>query len=93
MDHRRRRRRQNTQHICDLGVGPSVTAIGSPGLLNSRRIAIVALPGFWASELEPRLARWRCSIYGKSSLGAGEEWRSPTNALDRFFTVGVEMAE
>ena len=30
-------------------------------------------------------------IYGKAGLESGEEWHSPTNALDRFFTVGVEM--
>ena len=31
------------------------------------------------------------TIYGKAGLESGEEWHSPTNALDRFFTVGVEM--
>ena len=31
------------------------------------------------------------TVYGKASLEPGEEWHSPTNALDRFFTVGVEM--
>ena len=36
-------------------------------------------------------ARRRYTIYGKAGLGAGEEWHSPTNALDRFFMVGVEM--
>ena len=49
-------------------------------------------------EWSPKLsaaeeARRRYTIYGKSSLGAGEEWRSPINALDRFFMVGVEMAD
>ena len=29
-----------------------------------------------------------CEIYCE-----GEEWHSPTNALDRFFMVGVEMAD
>jgi hypothetical protein len=31
------------------------------------------------------------TVYGKASLEPGEEWHSPTNSLDRFFTVGVEM--
>ena len=31
------------------------------------------------------------TIYGKASLESGEAWHSPTNALDRFFKVGVEM--
>ena len=49
-------------------------------------------------EWSPKLSaaeesRRRYTIYGKSSLGVGEEWRSPTNALDRFFMVGVEMAD
>ena len=29
----------------------------------------------------------------QGGLGAGEEWHSPTNVLDRFFMVGVEMAD
>lgn len=36
-------------------------------------------------------ARRRYTIYGKAGLESGEEWHSPTNALDRFFKVGVEM--
>ena len=31
------------------------------------------------------------TIYGRAGLESGEEWHSPTNALDRFFMVGVEM--
>ena len=31
------------------------------------------------------------TVYGKASLESGEDWHSPTNSLDRFFTVGVEM--
>lgn len=31
------------------------------------------------------------TIYGRAGLESGEAWHSPTNALDRFFTVGVEM--
>ncbi len=47
-------------------------------------------------EWSPKLgaaeeSRRRYTIYGKAGLGAGEEWHSPTNALDRFFMVGVEM--
>ena len=47
-------------------------------------------------EWSPKLgaeeeAKRRYTIYGKTSLCAGEEWHSPTNALDRFFMVGVEM--
>ena len=47
-------------------------------------------------EWSPKLSaaeetRRRYTIYGKAGLGAGEEWHSPTNALDRFFTVGVEL--
>ena len=34
-------------------------------------------------------ARRRYAIYGKAGLESGEEWHSPTNALDRFFTVGA----
>ena len=49
-------------------------------------------------EWSPKLgaeeeAKRRYTIYGKAGLGAGEEWHSPTNALDRFFMVGVEMAD
>ena len=36
-------------------------------------------------------SRRRYAIYGKAGLESGEAWHSPTNALDRFFTVGVEM--
>ena len=31
------------------------------------------------------------TIYGRASLESGEAWHSPTNALDRFFKVEVEM--
>lgn len=46
-------------------------------------------------EWSPKLgaaeeAQRRYTIYGKANL-TGEEWHSPTNAQDRFFTVGVEM--
>ena len=47
-------------------------------------------------EWSPKLSaaeesRRRYTIYGRAGLESGEEWHSPTNALDRFFTVGVEM--
>ena len=37
-------------------------------------------------------SRRRYTIYGKAGLESGEEWHSPTNALDRFFTVGASRA-
>ena len=46
----------------------------------------------WSPKLgaaEESLRRY--TIYGKVGLESGEEWHSPTNALDRFFNVGVEM--
>lgn len=47
-------------------------------------------------EWSPKLsaaeeAKRKYTIYGRASLESGEDWHSPTNALDRFFTVGVEM--
>ena len=47
-------------------------------------------------EWSPKLSvaeesRRRYTIYGKTGLESGEEWHSPTNTLDRFFMVGVEM--
>ena len=39
---------------------------------------------------EPNLANRVYTIYGKENL-ADTAWHSPTNALDRFFMVGVEM--
>jgi hypothetical protein len=39
----------------------------------------------------PKLDNRKYTVYGKASLEPGEEWHSPTNALDRFFKVGVEM--
>ena len=36
-------------------------------------------------------SRRQYTIYGKTGLESGEEWHSPTNALDRFFMVGVEL--
>ena len=36
-------------------------------------------------------SRRRYTIYGKTGLESGEEWHSPTNALDRFFKVKIEI--
>lgn len=48
----------------------------------------------WSPKLSAKEeAKRRYTIYGKASLDVGEEWHSPTNALDRFFMVGVEMAD
>ena len=40
----------------------------------------------WSPNLDNRVY----TIYGKANL-TDKEWHSPTNAQDRFFTVGVEM--
>jgi len=47
-------------------------------------------------EWSPKLSaaeetRRRYAIYGRAGLESGEAWHSPTNALGRFFMVGVEM--
>ena len=57
---------------------------------------ITMVDGELVVEWSPKLgaaeeSRRRYTIYGKAGLESGEEWHSPTNALDRFFTVGVEM--
>ena len=57
---------------------------------------ITMVDGAPVVEWSPKLgaaeeSRRRYTIYGKAGLESGEEWHSPTNALDRFFTVGVEM--
>ena len=58
--------------------------------------AITMVDGAPVVECSPKLsaaeeARRRYTIYGKSSPESGEAWHSPTNSLDRFFKVGVEM--
>ena len=40
----------------------------------------------WSPNLDNRVY----TIYGKANL-TDKEWHSPTNAQDRFFTVGVEI--
>lgn len=57
---------------------------------------ITMVDGVPGVEWSPKLgaaeeSRRQYTIYGKAGLESGEEWHSPTNALDRFFTVGVEM--
>ena len=32
------------------------------------------------------------TIYGRAGLESGEAWHSPTNALDRFFTVHSDIS-
>ena len=48
-------------------------------------------------EWSPKLgvaeeSRRRYTIYGRAGLESGEEWHSPTNALDRFFTVHSDIS-
>lgn len=46
----------------------------------------------WSPKLSAaEEAKRKYTIYGRASLESGEDWHSPTNSLDRFFTVGVEM--
>ena len=57
---------------------------------------ITIVDGELVVEWSPKLSaaeesRRRYTIYGKVGLEPGEEWHSPTNALDRFFKVGVEL--
>ena len=49
-------------------------------------------------EWSPKLSaaeesRRRYTIYGKAGLESGEEWHSPTSAIDLFFMVWVEVRE
>jgi hypothetical protein len=57
---------------------------------------IKMVDGALVVEWSPKLsaaeeAKRKYTVYGKASLEPGEEWHSPTNALDRFYKVGVEM--
>ena len=46
----------------------------------------------WSPKLSAaEEAKRTYTIYGMASLESGEAWHSPTNALDRFFKVEVEM--
>lgn len=46
----------------------------------------------WSPKLSAAKEAQRIyTIYGKASLESGEAWHSPTNALDRFFKIGVGM--
>ena len=50
------------------------------------------IPGDWIRQNIASNVLQACRYdYGKASLEPSEEWHSPTNALDRFFKVGVEM--
>ena len=58
--------------------------------------AITMVDGAPVVEWSPKLsaaeeAQRTYTIYGKASLESGEAWHSPSNALDRFVMVGVEM--
>ena len=80
-------------------MGQDYVAGTDPTDTNSVFIAMITIvDGAPVVEWSPKLsageaARRRYTIYGKASLDVGEEWHSPTNALDRFFMVGVEMAD
>jgi hypothetical protein len=57
---------------------------------------ITMVDGSPVVEWSPKLsaaeeAKRKYTVYGKASLESDEDWHSPTNALDRFFKVGVEM--
>ena len=57
---------------------------------------ITMVDGAPVVEWSPKLgageeARRRYTIYSRAGLESGEEWHSPTNALDRFFKVKIEM--
>ena len=64
---------------------------------NSVFIATITMvDGAPVVEWSPKLgsaeeSRRQYIIYGRAGLDSGEAWHSPTNALGRFFTVGVEM--
>lgn len=81
----------------DMYVWQDYVAGTDPTDTNSVFTAMITMvDGEPVVEWSPKLnvaeeSRRRYTIYGKAGLGAGEEWHSPTNALDRFFTVGVEM--
>jgi len=81
----------------DMCVWQDYVAGTDPTDTNSVFTAMITMvDGEPVVEWSPKLnvaeeSRRRYTIYGKAGLGAGEEWHSPTNALDRFFTVGVEM--
>jgi hypothetical protein len=59
---------------------------------NSKLLSSISImDGHAVITWTPKLDNRKYTVYGKASLEPGEEWHSPTNALDRFFKVGVEM--
>ena len=84
-------------HGNDMYVWQDYVAGTDPTDTNSVFTATITMvDGAPVVEWSPKLSaaeesRRRYTIYGKAGLESGEEWHSPTNALDRFFTVGVEM--
>lgn len=84
-------------HGNDMYVWQDYVAGTDPTDTNSVFTATITIvDGAPVVEWSPKLnvaekSRRRYTIFGKAGLESGEEWHSPTNALDRFFTVGVEM--
>ena len=84
-------------HGNDMYVWQDYVAGTDPTDTNSVLTATITMvDGAPVVEWSPKLSaaeesRRRYTIYGKAGLESGEEWHSPTNARDRFFTVGVEM--
>lgn len=64
----------------------------TPTNFNSKFLSSISIiDGHAVITWTPKLDNRKYTVYGKGSLESGEDWHSPTNALDRFFTVGVEM--
>lgn len=86
-------------HGNDMYVWQDYVAGTDPTDTNSVFTATITMvDGAPVVEWSPKLsaaeeAQRTYTIYGKAGLESGEEWHSPTNALDRFFMVGVEMAD
>jgi hypothetical protein len=81
----------------DMYVWQDYVAGTDPTDTNSLFTATIKMvDGAPSVEWSPKLSaaeetKRKYTVYGKASLEPGEEWHSPTNALDRFFKVGVEM--
>jgi hypothetical protein len=81
----------------DMYVWQDYVAGTDPTDTNSLFTATITMvDGSPVVEWSPKLsaaeeAKRKYTVYGKASLEPGEEWHSPTNALDRFYRVGVEM--
>lgn len=81
----------------DMYVWQDYVAGTDPTDTNSLFTATIKMvDGAHSVEWSPKLSaaeesKRTYTVYGKASLEPGEEWHSPTNSLDRFFKVGVEM--